>query len=438
MVDLRELRTSVLPPIIYETEAHAATCQHAAAMRLDDAPLAQLATLTNFYVKSAIDCANATAVAYAQQIGILRDEPATGEYDADAIYYRHAVAARQQDRLTSVSFRIRVVVKAVSHRLFRLAGMLAGSRWRACNTIVRSWVDVTLELVDIRIEDCGILVYPFPLNVRRQLRYLKQLKQNGYRFRLAGMPYSITRVLLWAIRPDDERIAAIEVTAARRHAEEIQKRYSPSQVLTTEEFEAGTFALGSELRSRGIRVTNMAHGVGKYSPYVSFDEFHVFNDMQESYYRQFGDVDRYCLYPREVRCWGMRNIGTLVLVDQLVWRDGSLLNQLQDKIVSILCNVAERTGLNVAVKLHPNSQLSPDGRNTAVEYTTHRHWADGAAMYLSVYSTAYLTFEENGPTLLVGNDCIDPRIVFGNDADAIHVDDLECQLLERLNVKATC
>lgn len=446
---LTELRADAIPPIVFQTTDHARTCDRAARQYLGTEDPVLVGTLTNYYSRHANDCANGTAIQFAYKTGLISKQSPLTVSNGESAFGLDPSAAegvlldgsnqleRSSDRLTSFRFRSRILLRAVAHRLFRLLGKVAlfhgrgpGEGAWTGGTVFRTWVDVSLTIFRPLPSDGLILVYPFPLNVRRQLKYIHRLRSEGYRFRLFGAPYPLLDVLLWSLRPRDIRLVEIERATMERHANELAGQFGAKLLLTSEDFEFGTFALGSSLRDSGVRVENFAHGVGKYCPYVSYDRFVVLNDAQEDYYRQFGNVGQFDYFPEESFDWDPVKLRALVLIDQIMFRDGSLLDKLEEEILTVMKSVAARCDLAVEIKLHPNSKLTVDERRDGVEQVDRIRWLPGEAMFITVFSTAFLTFRELGRTLLVGNRYIDPKLVFGHRAPVVDISELEQTLTE--------
>ena len=446
---LSELRAGVIPPIVFETKMHARRCDRAARHYLGDTDLILVGTLANYYSRHAEDCANGTAVQFACAAGLISEDNPLTFSSGDCAFGLDSDLCEKEflgnwqeptansERLRSVRFRMRIVLRAIAHRVFRVIGSLrvvdrkrpVGENY--CVTkVFRTWVDVSLALFGSQSKDGLVLVYPFPLNFRRQLKYIDQLGKDGYRFQLFGAPYPLWDILLWAIRPRDRRLAELEQATMERHATELVEQFDVSNLVTSEDFEIGSFAFTSRLRELGVCVENYAHGVGKYCPYVSYDRFVVLNDAQEDYYRQFGNIGEFEYFPEKSSDWSSIRPRALVLVDQLISRDGSLLDRLEQEILTVMKTVAENYKLELEIKLHPNSKLSADERRDGVKQVDKIRWSSGEAIFITVFSTAFLTFREMGRTMLVGNRYIDPRLVFGRHAPVIDVRELENVLVE--------
>jgi len=432
---LRDVDLSVIPSIVYETVEHARNCQQAASERLGTSTGVSVATLTNLYMRNSSKCATQTARQYIERVSDKLGGPQPSAPAGNLV--QRAVAGdfpAPNEQLSSVAFRFRFLLRVLAHRAFRIMGRFVGESSVLVGeptTVLRSWVDVSLDLFEVEKQTTVVLVYPFPLSISRQLRYIRHLRANGFAYRLAGFPYRLRSVIPWCFRPSDADLADLESLAGTEHADELMARYGLQQLLTAEEFEAATFAFCEQLRSRQVYVQNRAHGVGKYSPFISYDEFAVFNEEQIKYYKVYGRVGRFELVDDDVTLPPVRAPQAIVLIDQLISEDGSLLDALQRRIIDVIKIVAEKSNIDAAIKLHPNSKLSHLEGRQGVRHTRDIEWSPGEAIFLTVYSTAYLTFRRFGMTILVRDDLIDPSLVFGPGSFVVHVDALESYLLEQ-------
>ena len=105
-----------------------------------------------------------------------------------------------------------VLAKVAAHGLFRMLGHLADRRLRADGIGIyrKGYVD-DIELV-FEVDQPGVVraIYPFPINVRRQLRYLRHLWRSGLRFKLAGNAYGAADVWRFIRWRDVRSLARLE------------------------------------------------------------------------------------------------------------------------------------------------------------------------------------------------------------------------------------
>lgn len=178
-----------------------------------------------------------------------------------------------------------VLMKVFAHWLFRLLGCFANRRIRAAciQTYRKAYVD-DIELV-FDTEQSSVIraVYPFPVSVRRQLRYLKFLRKKGYMFKLAGNSYRAPDLLRFVLRRDLRSLQRMESRAQILHAFEVAA-LKVRNVQLSDEFDIGSLDFTRTLARLNLHVANSAHGVGKYLPVHAYPEFHVLTQRQKQYY----------------------------------------------------------------------------------------------------------------------------------------------------------
>jgi hypothetical protein len=325
-------------------------------------------------------------------------------------------------RLNRTSVKKRVIAKFLVHTFFRLLGSLK-RKSRYSETVLRSWVEVTAELFPREMLSSVVLVYPFGISLSRQLRYIDRLRRQKTNFYLAGYPYSIRLLIKWLISGRDTDLALFEYNAAQKHASWVINSFNPGTVYTTDEFESASFSMHSKLIGNGVIVENRAHGVGKYCPFICYSRFFVLNYAQCEYYRTFSPkIDYQCadaLPPTELH----PKVETIVLIDQFVKNEGTMLENSLAELTSRLKEIARSKELAFLIKAHPNrvrlNQLNSDiyfyGDVSELK----------SPIFFTFYSTCYLTFRIYGPVYLVATPVIDPSLVFGPSSDIVNIDELE-------------
>jgi hypothetical protein len=432
---IQRLLGGLVPPFIFESIQHATLCAEAAIRVVGDHSTVTK-VLANLYKRHATDLQAATACDYlaTQRLPVpkeVADLPLTA-LAADRLKQAGVTFAGDPTlrhawrRLATPRHVAKTVLKVLANWMFAALGtMLAqvdSARVGPGGTVIRAWVDVTEELYPDEFPSSLVIVYPFDINLSRQWRFLASLRARRLRYTLAGYPYSPLLLLRWLLTLDDRARARLEVDAAVKHAHAIVRQFRPVRMLTTDEFEPASFAMHETLIAAGVEVENKAHGVGKYSPFVAYSRFGVLNDAQADYYAHFNPGLAISIAPRPAMTWPLSGVRTLVLVDQLVTRDGSLLDGFQARILEALKRVGAPLGYGVALKLHPNSKESPAIDGVVCERGLP--WPPGEALFLTAFSTAYLSFECLGPTWLVEDASINPRLVFGKQARIIEIQHL--------------
>lgn len=226
---------------------------------------------------------------YRYAAGFYRHESECFQSDPDRyLAGQHPIPAQLEDiwclRLTRRQV-LAAMLKVGAHWLFRLAGYVARNHTSNGNVTIyrKAYVD-DIELV-FDPEQEGVLraVYPFPINLRRQLRYLRHLHTRGYRYRLTGVPYAFSDLLHLVRHRTLTALWRLETRAQLRHAISVA-RLGVRTVQLSDEFDIGSLDFCRMLRRYPVDVVNSAHGVGKYFPVHAYQDFHVVTRRQQDYY----------------------------------------------------------------------------------------------------------------------------------------------------------
>lgn len=190
---------------------------------------------------------------------------------------------------------ISVVAKVTAHWIFILAGLLV-RRTRCDLSIYRKAYVDDIELV-FNPKQPSVLraVYPFPVSIRRQIRYFIYLHQRGFPWVPAGNPYAPGDLLRLLFQRDLRSLQRMESRAQIRDAFRISAQ-GFNLVQLSDEFNLGSLDFSRSLAHCGIHVVNSAHGAGKYLPVHAYGEFHVLTGRQQAYYLS----TRPCRYVRRV------------------------------------------------------------------------------------------------------------------------------------------
>ena len=115
---------------------------------------------------------------------------------------------------------VTTLLKVLAHLAFHALGRFADGAFRRRGIPIyrKCYVD-DIELVFDPAE-AGVVraVYPFPINLARQLRYLRWLRRNGLRFKLDGNPYLLGDVVRFVARRDVRSLMRLESRAQIRQA----------------------------------------------------------------------------------------------------------------------------------------------------------------------------------------------------------------------------
>lgn len=320
--------------------------------------------------------------------------------------------------------------KVAAHWLFLALGRMGvgSGRHHGLDTYRKAYVD-DIELVFDPAEP-GVLraVYPFPLNAWRQLRYLQELRRRGYRFRLAGIPYTLRDVAHLALRRDVCSLMRMESRAQIRHARCLHAA-GFQRFQLSDEFDMGSLDFARTLRHLRVSVVNSAHGVGNYLPVHAYEIFETLTMKQQRYYlaarscryvlRRLNDIGP----PADTNPSG----GTIDLV---------VLGQTSKRISEIV--VAAETSATVAIsaalggvpgirlwyKPHPNA--TKPSAPAGFQFLSRLDQVNGrpGTVFVSLFSTCQIDPNVKGTKVLLREGLIRPEIIFDESETIVDVDGL--------------
>ena len=315
-----------------------------------------------------------------------------------------------------------VLAKVASHWAFRILGRTISWRIKskAITTYRKCYVD-DIELV-FDVDEARVLrgVYPYPLSVKRQLKYLQHLWRKKYFFRLDGNPYIFSDVLIFLICRTGRSLMKLEARAQMQLAKSIMNR-GFSTIQLSDEFDIGSLHFTRYLTRTEIRVSNSAHGIGKYLPYHCYTDFSVLTKKQIAYYRPI----RPCTYSiRELndRC-SLPNLTLGQLVGErgikLVWlsqrqqEDAGIISTNESSILQTLRAAFHgRAGIELFYKPHPNRENLPPTPDFSMVSDIGQLNGLTGTVYLSFYSTCQIDPTFKGVKILIKAENIYPQISF--------------------------
>ena len=331
-----------------------------------------------------------------------------------------------------------VILKVLAHWLFFLAGWRARRRIRHSGASIyrKCYVD-DIELV-FDPDEPGVVraVFPFPINHRRQIRYLQFLRQKRHRFVLDGNPYSPLDLLRFLKSRNARALARLEGRAQLRLARAVVA-HGFQAIQLSDEFDIGSLDFCRLLARYPVRVVNSAHGVGKYLPVHAYPEFHVLTHRQAEYYH----ATRPCQYKLRrlndktgpARVSGdQSNIWQLVFLSQNFHGVTQIVAQNEARLLERLAlEFGASTRLRLLYRAHPNAEQPavPPG----FERLARLEEVNGQpkTVFLSFYSTCQIDPSFKGRKILVRGDLIYPEFAF-DDSEEIQDTEREVVLLKDL------
>lgn len=348
-------------------------------------------------------------------------------FRADPLAYLdgRAPPARQPADVFAQRLRGKTVLtmaaKVLAHWAFRLLGRMAEHELPAQGVVVyrKAYVD-DIELV-FDPEQQGVVraVYPFPISLPRQWRYLRRLQDEGRRFKLAGHAYAAADLLRLLWRRDVGALRRMESRAQVRHAREVAA-LGVRQVQLSDEFDIGSLDFARTLVRCGAQVVNSAHGVGKYFPVHAYPEFRVLTRRQADYYHAIGPC-RYELRKLNLHR-AMAGSGTtgqtarevaLVFLSQVFGGISPLIAEAEGRVVSVLASMLSGVpGVRLLYKPHPNNERPTPPEGFAFLPDVLAVNGRAGTVFASFFSTCQIDPSFAGTKVLLREQLIHPEIAF--------------------------
>lgn len=316
-----------------------------------------------------------------------------------------------------------VVMKVIAHTLFALVGRLGdyGVRRAKVGIYRKAYVD-DIELVYDPAQPSVVrAVYPFPINLQRQVRYLRFLHREGYRFKLAGNPYGMRDFIRFLRQRSVRALMRMESRAQVRHARDISA-LGVHTVQLSDEFDIGSLDFVRTLSRFGVSGENSAHGVGKYFPVHAYDKFETLTLKQQAYYY----ASRPCSY-------SLRQLNDFSKVSRLPTPNSSLnvvfLSQTFNGVSPLVYRAEEAVTKKIASEIDSYTSVKlwykhhPNNRTPRVP-TGFEHLAvledvnNDRAVFISLFSTCHIDPAFKGEKILVRESLIRPEIAF-DDSELI-------------------
>ncbi len=325
------------------------------------------------------------------------------------------------------------VKKFAIHHLFRL---LRRRRLKT-STAIRGWVDTADQIYPDLVKATPLLVYPFKARPWRQIQYVRQCLRERRNFSLMGVPYrfhNLVRMLI-SSRNRDRVMVFTEASSAEKHADELLA-LGVKFLYEMCEYELAGYLMHEKLIDQGVRTQNTAHGVAVYGPYVRYNLFACYNQLQKRFYQAKGKVDQFQYIPNipadaVAIPTSEQTFQPVVVYLQGNWRQAGKVYEaeLETNVLKNLRTVCEKIGLSLLVKVHPN--LTPENENqlrTELKVTTTRTLECEKTthpIFLTLLSTSYYSYMAQGPIAIVTDDILRPESLFGDGVPSSHVDHLE-------------
>jgi hypothetical protein len=379
---------------------------------------------------------------------------ATDFYQAEAqLFALDAKRYLEQDKLppakledvfsqpVSGSEVVRTCVKVIAHRLFRLFGQVVQMLHPLpqFDTYRKCYVD-DIELV-FPPNEPGVLrfVYPFPLSLQRQWRYLRSLKRVGTRFALTGNPYGWADLFRFVRIRDVRTLVRLEHRAQIAMARQL-RAMGVCRIQVSDEFNLGSLSFTRCLRHWGVKVINSAHGVGKYLPAHAYEEFHLLTRQQARYYVSTLPC-AYSIRPLNINS---ANVGApvgsgtptdrirLVYLSQSFPNVAPIVAENEELATSMIASGLEsRTGVELLFKPHPTEIDRPPPKGFEQLKSLDTVNGQQGTVFVSQFSTCQIDPNFQGEKYLLRGRLIHPEISFDDVENILTVKQLVDLLVHR-------
>ncbi|OED89942.1 hypothetical protein [Vibrio crassostreae] len=185
---------------------------------------------------------------------------------------------------------LNVILKVLVHWLFFVCFKLF-CRKNDVDYLVKTWIDVNYKsFLDLEkcSDDSFILVLPFPLGFKRQLKYILNLFTSKCSFSLIGLPYSIFDLLYLINNRTYSSLFKLEYNAQNRFSESVSDWFVYRKLFTMDDVDPLSIVSNSKISKVSKKEINtIVHGIGTYSPFIYSNNMYLYNSPQDNYYKSF-------------------------------------------------------------------------------------------------------------------------------------------------------
>jgi len=348
----------------------------------------------------------------------------------------------------------KITLKVLAHTGYRAIGFFWLRNVPTPMIFRKAYVEDIERAFSSQQSDVIRVVFPFPLGLGRQIRYLIYLRRQGHRFCLYGNAYGLLDLLKFIKERDIRALARLEGRAQLRLAKEITS-VGFREIQLSDEFNIGSLDFSRMASRRSVTIVNSAHGVGKYLPIHKYSKFLHLTRRQKAFYTALGP----CKY--QIRRLPMSNLEyrkealagsvggerhrraeteikrlKVVLMSQIT--DGGMPEYIhQEKKLHRRLAEALNSDPRIALYFykHPNSRShkKPHGFKDARELSYPVNHTN--TLLISMCSTTHIDPDFTGRKVLVRDELIFPEIVFDEDSEIIDTDCLTDFILDMVSIR---
>jgi hypothetical protein len=332
----------------------------------------------------------------------------------------------QQTRDSNVSYfknetKFKITAKHFINRLYYRVSKTKEFKLKKFSTLIKTWCDVDIKLHSkiIDSKDSFIFIYPFVANIKRGINHIKYVKQNfPNRFCLMGIPYGYFQWIKTIFSNGKQRDLSLldyEYQGAKNHLYHLNFF---NTIYTSEEFMAINFLINKNLQKHKVKIVNIAHGLGLYSPYSCFDTFKTINNFQMRFYKKLSEIKEIKPMYDDPLSDPEQNFlvedSNFIFIHQNFEDHSDKVKEsiYQDSLLEILNDYSSQH--TSYIKFHPNTKNS--SKNLLLKkFSFLKEYEDvyKKKIFLGTLSTSYYFFRSEGTYILIGENKSMLKNIFG-------------------------
>ena len=338
----------------------------------------------------------------------------------------------------------RILLKILSHKLFKFLGDLNrfSIRRKELSVYRKCYVDDIDLVYDPLSKKTLLAVYPFPIKISRQIKFIFTIFREKRSFRLDGYNYPLKYVFGFLRKRTVRSYADLETISSYLKVQEIL-RSDIEEVELSDEFDINTLSFSKFCRRKGIYVVNKAHGIGKYFPIQSFDEFYYLDSIMRDYY----------LFHKEIKLFNFNLISKapvkkldnagdncLLFVSQIFSKRDEEIISDEIKVMDILKKIALEKNLNFYYKKHPNLKEvihSNSEEILFIDNINELYVENEIPIIFSFFSSTHIDPSFVGFKYLIETKYLKPSIAF-TDENILFLSKLEEELPKIIDLTRNC
>ena len=310
---------------------------------------------------------------------------------------------------------LNAIIKFLINNFFRL---FKQNKDKKNSIVIRAWTELDIELHKEIFYTSTIFIYPFGINLKRSMKFIKKCFKENSNVTLMGVPYSLGKLIKIFFNKKASRdllLLEYEVDAMYNH----KKDFANFNTIYTSDDYIPTIPILYDGLLSEKKVINIAHGMGMCNPYNIYTQFKVINGLQKQFYEKFETNIKYSVYRDEL--FNKKELDkkletTIIFIHQNFSTYNLFYEEkLQQKIFTTLNDL---NICNVGIKLHPNCNkeekneifLKYKNLKEIINFDLNNH----NYIFIATCSSAYYDFRQFGQFIFIEDDLFKPTNFFTN------------------------